>query len=256
MQHVLYNIMVSQYETREKMGRAAADDCAVILQLLLGRKKNVRMIFAAAPSQDEFLAALAADKRVDFSRIEAFHMDEYVGLPEQSPQRFGNYLREHIFSIVPFAAVHYLNGNAENIEAESARYAALLTEKPIDIVCMGIGENAHIAFNDPHVADFDDSKDVKCVSLDHICRMQQVHDGCFARIEDVPTHALTLSVPMLMRASHHICVVPTVHKAQAVYDMIHGQIGSHCPATALRLCQHAAVYLDVQSASLLHYINH
>ena len=254
MRHASYSFTVKKYETREEIGWAAAEDCAVLLQSVLDQKENVRLIFAAAPSQNEFLAKLSTDRRVDFSRIEAFHMDEYVGLPEESPQRFGHYLREHIFLTTPFHKVHFINGNAENAEAECDRYAALLAERPIDVICMGIGENAHIAFNDPHVADFADPKDMKCVSLDNVCRMQQVHDGCFDRLEDVPTHALTLTIPMLMRASYHICIVPTLRKSQAVYDMIYGLIGSHCPATALRLCRNAVVYLDAQSSKLLSYM--
>lgn len=206
------------------------------------------MIFAAAPSQNEFLEALCQDARVDFSRVVAFHMDEYVGLPADAPQGFGNFLRQRLFGRVPFKRVHYLNGGAADPEAECARYAALLREKPIDIVCMGIGENGHIAFNDPHAADLNDPRDVKVVELDGVCRMQQVHDGCFARLEDVPTRALTLTASRLRRAGHHFCIVPAATKRAAVRRALYGPVENACPATALRLCSDARLFLDQDSA--------
>ena len=146
--------------------------------------------------------------------------------------------------------MHFINGGADDIAAECARYSALIREG-VDIVCLGIGENGHIAFNDPHEADFDDPLLVKRVSLDEKCRMQQVHDGCFARIEDVPTHALTLTIPALMNADYHFCIVPAATKAEAVYRTVCGDIGAHCPATALRLCPHASLYVDRDSGARL-----
>ena len=251
---LLSNFIVNRYETRLEMGRAAARDAARAVNALLKEKDTVRMIFAAAPSQNEFLDALVAED-IDFSRIEAFHMDEYVGLSADAPQGFGNFLRRRLFDRAPFGAVHFINGGASDIEAECARYSALIADG-VDVVCLGIGENGHIAFNDPHEADFDDPALVKRVSLDEKCRMQQVHDGCFAAIDDVPTHALTLTVPALMNAEYHFCIVPAATKAEAVYRTVCGDIGAHCPATALRLCPNAALYVDMDSGAQLRGFKH
>lgn len=238
------------YPTRALMGSAAAEDIAACILELLAEKDTINMIFAAAPSQNEVLAALAADKRIPWERINAFHMDEYVGLAPEAPQRFANFLRNAIFDKVPFRSVNLLDGNVAP-DIECARYSALLTENPADIVCMGIGENGHIAFNDPHVADFNDKALVKVVDLDETCRMQQVHDGCFAQLSDVPTHALTLTVPALAAAEYQFCVVPASTKAWAVRETICSEIGEHCPATILRKLKNAVMYVDEDSAALL-----
>lgn len=238
------------YESRAAMGHAAALDVAQTIRQLLEIKPTIAMIFAAAPSQDEFLEALTTDRSVDFTRIIAFHMDEYVGLPEHAPQRFGNFLKERLFGKAPFAQVHYLNGNAPEDE-ECARYSALLARQPIDIVCMGIGENGHIAFNDPPVADFQDPVSVKRVALDTVCRMQQVHDGCFDGLDAVPTHALTLTIPMLMRAGHHFCMVPADTKAEAVRRTVMGPIDTACPASILRTGKRVILYTDADSGACL-----
>ena len=246
-----YALETYVYDTRAEMGLDAAKAVSAKIKALLKTKEEIRMIFAAAPSQNEFLSALVNDKTIDFTRITCFHMDEYVALASDAPQGFGNFLRDRLFGLAPFKSVNYINGNAENIEAECARYAALLNEAPIDIVCMGIGENGHIAFNDPHVALIDDPEDVKCVLLDDVCRMQQVHDGCFKTLDDVPKAALTLTVPRLMRAGCHFCMVPAPTKANAVYASLHSEIGNHCPATVLRILPDAKLYLDKDSAALL-----
>lgn len=239
---------VKTYTTREEMGIAAAEEFASVVKDLLDKKETVVVVFAAAPSQNDMLKALAQHSEIDFTRVIALHMDEYVGLSEDAPQRFGHYLDEHIFHLVPFREIHYIHGFTSDIEAECARYTALFNENKPDIVCMGIGENGHIAFNDPHVADFNDPAIIKKVELDEICRMQQVHDGCFATINEVPTHALTLTIPALMSAKYHICVVPTSAKADAVYNTVMGPIGEAVPATALRLAPHATMFLDKESA--------
>lgn len=244
-------LCVRIYPDRKAMGEAAAADIATAIRRVLAKKECCNMIFAAAPSQNEVLAALTADKSVDFTRINAFHMDEYCGLEPSAPQGFGHFLRTAIFEKAPFRSVHYLNGNTADIPAECARYSALLEAFPTDIVCLGIGENGHIAFNDPHVADFHDPALCKQVALDPVCREQQVHDGCFADISQVPTHALTLTVPALCRGKEMFCVVPAATKANAVYAMVRGSISEHCPATALRNHGAAIVYLDADSAAKL-----
>jgi glucosamine-6-phosphate deaminase len=178
-------------------------------------------------------------------------MDEYVGLDENAPQRFGQFLKKRIFGKVFFHGVHYLDGNNANINGECERYSQLLQQYPTDIVCMGIGENAHVAFNDPHDADFNDPLMVKLVTLDEVSRRQQVHDGCFARLEDVPESAITLTVPSLLRAKRIFCIVPGNNKAQAVYHSINSKVSETFPSTALREHNNAILYLDKDSATRL-----
>ena len=160
-------------------------------------------------------------------------------------------MKRHIFELVPFKSINYINVAAINPEEEAARYGELLCNNPTDIVIMGIGENGHIAFNDPMVADFRDSKIVKVVELDEICRQQQVNDGCVNKIEDVPSHAITLTVPTLLKAPYLFCIVPSKNKANAVRDTINGNIDEHCPASILRTHYHAKLYLDNESSALL-----
>jgi len=244
-------LTVFRYETRAQMGAAAARDIASAIKRVLSRKECCNMIFAAAPSQNEVLAALAADETVDFTRINAFHMDEYCGLPEDAPQGFGNFLRAAIFDKVPFRSIYYLRGSAPDPEAECRRYGQLLEQYPTDIVCLGIGENGHIAFNDPPVADFQDPVLVKRVPLDPTCRMQQVHDGCFSELSKVPQYALTLTVPALFRGKELFCVVPAATKANAVKNALTGPIAETCPASILRRHPAARLYLDEDSAGLM-----
>ena len=180
------------------MGSAAAKDVKAAILRHLDEKETINMIFAAAPSQNEVLANLANDNEIPWGRVNAFHMDEYVGLDKDEPQGFGNFLRFAIFGVAPFKSVNYIRIDAPDAEEECRRYSKLLSENPVDIVVLGIGENGHIAFNDPPFADFSDERLVKPVKLDEVCRNQQVNDGCFTSIDEVPTHALTLTVPALM----------------------------------------------------------
>jgi glucosamine-6-phosphate deaminase len=244
-------LQVNVYPTREEMGKTAAKDAAAQIQQLLNAKQFVNIIFAAAPSQNEMLFHLASHQDIDWSRVNAFHMDEYVGLNENAPQRFGHFLDQAIFGKLPFHEVHYINGNASNPEEECSRYAGLLEANPVDLVCMGIGENTHIAFNDPHVADLNDPLMVKLVELDEVSRMQQVHDGCFSSFEEVPRTAITLTIPALLKAASIFCVVPGINKAEAVYHTINSPVSALYPSTALRQHEKASLYLDVNSASLL-----
>ena len=244
-------LSVQIYETRSEMGRAAARDVKARILALLETKETINMIFAAAPSQNEVLYALATDREIPWNRVNAFHMDEYIGLPADAPQGFGNFLKEHIFGLADFRSVSYIDISATDAEEECERYAALLAENPTDIVVMGIGENGHIAFNDPPVADFNDKKMVKPVVLDEICRNQQVNDGCFAKLDDVPKMAITLTVPTLFAGDYLFCIVPAPTKAKAVQATICGEIGEACPATVLRRHANAVLYLDGDSSSLL-----
>lgn len=240
-------LAVEVYETRRQMGEAAAHAGIRLLQKVLKEKEEANVVFAAAPSQSEMLETLLATNDVDWGRVSAFHMDNYVGLDDSAPQQFSRFLRDRLFGNLPFKSVHYL-GNQVGQEKD---YAALLAGKPTDICFMGIGENAHIAFNDPGNAKFKDPDTVKLVELDHACRMQQVNEGNFPTLEDVPTHALTLTIPALMASRHVICTVPGANKAQAAKCMLEGPIDEDCPASILRQHPDATLYLDQAAASLL-----
>jgi len=229
------------------MGQAAGSAVEERINALLSERDELRMIFAAAPSQNELLAYLAQSDQIDWSKITAFHMDEYIGLPADAPQRFANFLREKLFDQVSFKAVYLIAGD-EDPKQECQRYADLLAEKPIDIVCLGIGENGHIAFNDPPVADFEDSQMVKVVELDTRCRQQQVNDGCFVALDAVPTQAITLTIPALMSGKHLYCVVPGPTKREAVDNTLNGPISTDCPASILRTHPSCQLYLDAESA--------
>lgn len=242
---------VKIFENRTLMGECAAKDIKEKIAELLSVKKEINMIFAAAPSQNDVLKSLVEDKSIEWNRVNAYHMDEYIGLDKNAPQGFGNFLKEHIFGLVPFKSVNYIDISATDPEKEAERYAQLLAKNPTDIVVLGIGENGHIAFNDPPVADFKDSKLVKPVKLDEICRNQQVNDGCFKSIDEVPTHAMTLTVPALVKAPYLFCIVPAPTKAKAVKETLTGNIDEHCPASILRLQDNAILYLDNESSKLL-----
>ena len=244
-------LTVEIYENRTLMGEAAARDIKAKIAELLLKKQEINMIFAAAPSQNDVLKSLVEDKNIEWNRVNAYHMDEYIGLDKNAPQGFGNFLKDHIFGLVPFKSVNYIDITATDPEKEAERYGKLLDENPTDIVIMGIGENAHIAFNDPPVANFNDEKTVKPVKLDDVCRQQQVNDGCFESIDKVPTHAMTLTVPTLVKAPYLFCIVPAPTKAKAVYETLNGSIDEHCPASVLRTHDNAKLYLDDQSSKLL-----
>ena len=245
------NLLVKVMPNRNEMGKVSAKDISDKIKELLLQKSEINVIFAAAPSQNDVLKSLVEDKGIDWSRVNAYHMDEYIGLDKNAPQGFGNFLKEHIFGLVPFKSINYIDISTTDPEKEAERYGKLLLENPTDIVVMGIGENGHIAFNDPPVADFNDKKVVKPVKLDEICRQQQVNDGCFASINEVPTHAMTLTVPTLVSAKYLFCIVPAPTKAKAVYETLNGTIDEHCPATILRKQENAILYLDNDSSKLL-----
>lgn len=232
------------FKNRNIMGETAAKDVAKQIVKLQREQDEIRMIFAAAPSQNEFLAHLIEDNRINWNQITAFHMDEYKGLDANAPQLFQNFLKERLFTKVPFKQV-YLMDSANDTEIE--RYSQLLTEKPIDIVCLGIGENGHLAFNDPPVADFHDPSVLKVVELDEMCRQQQVNDGCFASFAEVPTHALTVTIPALLSAKFMYCMVPGPTKKKAVQQTLFGPISTECPASILRTHENTILYLDQDS---------
>lgn len=245
---IVESLKVLIYANREEMGRNAAEIAGRQINALLSGQPFVNIIFAAAASQNEFLEALSKEP-IDWKRVNAFHMDEYIGLDEGSSQSFGTFLKKRIFDKVSFNEVHYLKGNAADIEAECKRYTNLLKEYPVDITCMGIGENSHIAFNDPHVADFNDDRWVKVVDLDEACKQQQVNEGCFANVQDIPVHALTLTIPSLVNARYIFCMVPGASKAVAVRHTLTDEVSEKYPSTILRKHPNAILFLEKASAT-------
>lgn len=242
-------LAVQVYRTREEMGQAAAARAADVLRSALAARGGARVVFAAAPSQIEFLHALAATPRIDWGRVTAFHLDEYLRLPADAPQAFGQFLREHLFDRVHPGTVRFLDGNAADIDAEIERYAGLLREAPLDLACVGVGENGHIAFNEPGDTDFDDPALLRVVALDERSRLQQVHDGCFETLEAVPAEAITLTVPAIMRAGSVVGVVPGPSKRAALSQMLRGPVSTACPASVLRRHPDAVLYADVEAAA-------
>ncbi len=244
-------LTIKVYKTRDEMGRAAAEGVAAAFSSLLKEKKEVNIVFAAAPSQVELYKYLL-DSDIDFTRVNAFHMDEYIGLPKGAPQSFGNYLKANLFSKAPFKSVNCIDGTAENPQEECERYAQLLSDYPPDIVCNGIGENGHLAFIDPPTADFNDPLAVKIVAMDEICRQQQVNDGCFKSIDFVPQKAITLTIPKLLKGVRYLpVVVPGPTKITAVKNTVLGEISTKCPASVLREYDNAVLFLDEVSAGCI-----
>ena len=238
-------LRVLVFANRADAGAAAGEAAATCLAAALGAHGTAGAIFAAAPSQDELLAHLAGCGDIGWPGVTAFQMDEYLGLADSAPQRFSRYLAAHLFDAVAPGRVEVMRG-AEPDGVECERYAALLAAVPIDLVCLGIGENGHLAFNDPGT-DFSDPRPVAQVRLTLESREQQVHDGGFARLEDVPISALTLTIPALLRGRELHCVVPGARKRAAVSAALRGEITPACPASILRTHPHATLYLDLDS---------
>ena len=242
---------VRVFDDVQALARSAASDAAVAIRTALDARGEANVMLATGNSQLVFLAELVQHTDLDWSAVTAFHMDEYVGLPPTHTASFQRYMRERVAAVLPVRAFHYLTGDTGDAQAEADRYAALLREHPLDLCCCGIGENGHLAFNDPPVADFDDPADVKIVALETASRRQQVDEGHFATIADVPEHAITVTIPALLRAGRVLAIVPEARKAVPVRDALTGPITTACPASYLRRQAHATLYLDAESASLL-----
>jgi len=242
-------LQVLVYETRAEMGQAAAQVVEQKIKQSIASKGEATVVFAAAPSQNEMLAALI-ESDIDWSKVRALHLDEYIGLPVNHPAGFGNFLRRTIFDKLEFKEIHYLYNNELTPEEVCERYSKLIEQYPPDLALLGVGENGHLAFNDPPVADFNDPLIVKVVELDEVCRMQQVHDGCFEKLDHVPLKAFTMTVPALMGIKETVTVVPGKQKAKAINQMLNGEITTECPASILRQHNHSVLFLDADSASL------
>jgi len=242
-------LRVQRYENRAIAGKEAGEWAAMKINELLKTHETLNVLFGAAPSQNEVLASFIASN-VDFSRLNALHMDEYVGLADDAPQRFGQYLDDHVFKLANFRNVFYVGCSTDG-EATRDRYEKIIAEYPIDVAFIGIGENGHIAFNDPHEAKFDDPSMVRIVTLDNVCRQQQVNDGCFPTIDDVPKTAITLTIPAIMHAKTLICTVPAKTKANAVKAACLGPVSEACPASILRTHGDCILFCDPDSGCYL-----
>ena len=247
-------LRVVVHEDRAKLGRAAAADVARAIADRQAVAEKARVVFAAAPSQNEFLAALVAQRGINWADVVGFQMDEYLGLHADHAGSTRRYLQERLlrWTSIPAENLHLIPGERLDHPLQVVLdYSELLEREPVDIVCGGIGDNGHLAFNDPHSADFLDPLAVKVVRLDEACRQQQLADGCFHELAAVPTHAYTWTIPALLRASFASIVVPGARKAQVVLATVRGPIGEHCPATILRTQPGATLHLDRESARLL-----
>jgi glucosamine-6-phosphate deaminase len=235
------------FATGGELGAAAAGDAADAIRQAVDERGRANVMFASGNSQFSFLAALTARDDVPWSSVVGFHMDEYVGMDDTHPASFARYMRERIIDLVHPAAFHCVDGTNDPAR-ECERYSGLLRAHPLDLCCLGVGENGHLAFNDPPFADFDDPLDVKEITLDEASRRQQVGEGHFATIDDVPRTAVTVTIPALLRAKRVLAIVPEARKANAIAQALRGPITTACPASILRRTPHATLYLDHESA--------
>jgi glucosamine-6-phosphate deaminase len=243
-------VNVRDFDTKEAMGRSAADDGAQAIRDAMANRGRANIIVATGASQFEMLAALAAAD-VDWSRVTIFHLDEYVGMPVTHPASFRKYLRERFVEKLPKppAVFHYINGEGD-CQAECHRLGKLIATHPIDVAFIGIGENGHLAFNDPP-ADFEAEDAYLVVDLDDACRRQQLGEGWFPSLDAVPRQAISMSIPQIMKSRKIVCTVPDQRKAEAVRGAVEGPVTPNLPASALQKHRDAALYLDKPAASLL-----
>ena len=237
-------------DTAEAMGKAAAEAAGRILREAIARKGQAAFIAATGASQFGFLANLVAAPGIAWERTTMFHLDEYIGFPADHPASFRRYLRERLTGRVPIGTVHFIEGDSPKLEKELDRMNRLLAATAIDVAFVGIGENGHLAFNDPP-ADFDVSTPYLIVNLDEACRRQQFGEGWFKTLEDVPKRAISMSVKQIMKSAHIICIVPERRKAKAVKACLEGEIGPMVPASILRRHPQCLLFLDKEAASLL-----
>ena len=250
------DLLVSIFRTNEELGQAAAEEASAILRRAVEQKGVANIIVATGNSQLTFLAALRADRRVPWTQVNIFHMDEYVGLDPNHPASFPLFLKRHLLDYIQSKAFFPVPGQARNAEQACQEYESLLRAYPADVCALGIGENGHLAFNDPPFADFDDPVWVKLVKLDEASRRQQVGEGHFGGLDEVPTHAMTLTIPALLAAGRVLAIVPEARKADAVFRSLRGPISEDCPGSILRRTPHAHLFLDVDSARQVYSYPH
>jgi glucosamine-6-phosphate deaminase len=245
------NARVEVYASKGALGAAAAKRAANLIRAAIETHGRARIVVATGNSQLEMIEALTSDTAIDWKSVEVFHMDEYIGLSADHPSSFRYWIRNRVEERVHPLKVNYMVGDAADVDAEARRYSALLQSAPIHLAFVGFGENGHIAFNDPGVADFEDPATVKRMVLDDACRRQQSGEGHFKDVSSVPREALTMTCPALFRAGAWVCCVPDTRKAEAVRNALEGPISEACPASIVRRHANASVYLDTHSASLL-----
>jgi glucosamine-6-phosphate deaminase len=235
---------------KNDMGRIAADDAAAKICAAIAANGEARVIFASAASQFEFIEALLTHKEIDWSKVCGFHLDEYVGLFADHPASFRKFLKERLLAKLPcqVKSFTFVGGDAPDTAAECARLEAAIREKPVDLACIGIGENGHIAFNDPP-ADFETKAAYAVVALDEVCRRQQVGEGWYPDLDHVPTHAFSMTVPQILATKSIVVIVPDDRKAEAVRRTVKDEISPMVPATALRTHPDCTLYLDPPAAS-------
>lgn len=244
-------LRVSIYLDNETMGRAAAEAAAAIIVQAIAERGGANIVLATGNSQLTFLHSLRELPGIPWPAVNVFHMDEYLNLAPGHPASFPLFLRRHLIDHVPVGAFYPVPGRPGNVELACQGYELLLRAHPVDLCCLGIGENGHLAFNDPPVADFDDPVWVKVVPLEEASRRQQVGEGHFASLEEVPTHAITMTIPALRAARQMLCIVPESRKAEAVRKTLLGPISTVCPASILRRTPHARLLLDRESAAAI-----
>jgi glucosamine-6-phosphate deaminase len=248
--HIYGTAKVQVFSTRAELGVVAATDVGHLVAEAIQERGNARIMIATGNSQLDVIRELVRLPDIEWSKVDVFHMDEYVGVDGDHPAGFQRWIRERVEQKVSPRSVNYISGLG-NTNEEISRYADLLKAGPIDIAFVGIGENGHIAFNDPPVADFNDPQMLKRVVLDESCRQQQVNEGHFATIDMVPKEAITVTCSGLFRAKSWISCVPEARKAKAVRAALEGDITTACPASLAKRHPNTAVYLDTQSAALL-----
>lgn len=239
-------------DNKNEMGSRAADQAAAIICAAIAERNEARVIFASAASQFEFIEALLAHAEIDWSKVCGFHLDEYVGLAADHPASFRRFLKERLLAKLPcpVKSFTFVGGDAPDTAAECARLEAAIREKPVDLACIGIGENGHIAFNDPP-ADFETNAAYAVVALDEVCRRQQVGEGWYPNLDAVPTHAFSMTVPQILAAREIVVVVPDDRKAKAVSMAVDGPLTNMCPSSILRTHPRCTLFLDKPAASLL-----
>lgn len=242
---------VQMFGTPAELGRAAARHTADVIGRSVAEQGSARVVLATGNSQLPFVDELREIKDIPWDAVTVFHLDEYVGIPATHPASFRRWIHERIAEPLRPAVVHYIDGDKRDPDGEARRYEQLLRAAPLDLVCMGIGENGHIAFNEPYQADFDDPRWCRIITLDDKSRRQQVGEGHFADLESVPQRAISVTIPALLAPRHIQVVAPERRKADAVRATLCDEISNACPATILRTQKHAVLFLDEESASLV-----